>query len=200
MPLPTEIPNSAFPTPGKGLVVDLNGLVPVGVLAPSPANGYVLTYDSATGQQKWAAVSVTQPSARAYHNANQAITTGTVTALALNSERWDTDTIHDTSTNNSRLTCKTAGKYDISGSVFWDVGATGKRAVTIRLNGTTDIASQSAVNQGAGDGVQLTVATIYDLAVNDYVELTVLHNQGANLNVLVNGNNSPEFSMARVSA
>ena len=36
------------------------------------------------------------PGARVYHNANQSISNTTVTALAFNSERWDTDTIHDT--------------------------------------------------------------------------------------------------------
>ena len=48
--------------------------------------------------------------AHAYHNAAQSINTASETTLALNSERWDTDSIHDTAVNNSRLTCVTPGK------------------------------------------------------------------------------------------
>lgn len=53
-----KIPNAALPTPGQGLTLDPNGLLPVIVFAPNPANAFVLTYDSTTKQQKWAQVAV----------------------------------------------------------------------------------------------------------------------------------------------
>src|SRR5262245_13632341 len=91
------------------------------------------------------------PAVRVFHNANQAIVTATVTALAFNSERIDqagnaADTQHDTVTNNSRLTCKYAGVYDIGACIAWEVVAAGTyRQIGIRLNGTTIIAYQTAL-------------------------------------------------------
>ena len=52
--------------------------------------------------------------ARVYNTGNLTITNATETALTYNSEHFDTDTIHDTGSNTSRLTCKTAGKYTMA--------------------------------------------------------------------------------------
>ncbi|NQW23332.1 MAG: hypothetical protein HQ475_07805 [SAR202 cluster bacterium] len=136
-------------------------------------------------------------SARVYHSVNQSITNATDTALAFDSERWDTDVIHDTVTNNSRLTCKTAGKYIIVGSVRWTSNVTGVRNTFIRLNGTTWLAfNMPDTNQGNVHAI--TVSTIYDLAVNDYIELMVHQTSGGALNLEATGNYSPEFMMAKV--
>lgn len=137
------------------------------------------------------------PAARAYHSANQSITTATWTALALNSERFDTDVIHDTVTNNSRLTCKTAGKYQISGNVEWASNATGTRQLQVWLNGATDIGHE-ARQASTGGVMSMSISVIYDLAVNDYVELRVNQDSGGGLNVNSTGNYTPEFSMVRV--
>lgn len=138
-----------------------------------------------------------QPAARAFNSANISIATATTTAITLDSERFDTDTIHDTVTNNSRLTCKTAGKYQITGNVSWAASAGGTfRAVQIRLNGATTIAA--ALNSpSASNSSDMAVTTLYDLAVNDYVELMVRQDSGGALNVVASGNFSPEFMMSR---
>lgn len=138
------------------------------------------------------------PSARVFHNAAQSINNNTTTILAFNSERFDTDTIHDTVTNNSRLTCKTAGKYIVSATIGFASNATGVREVDVKLNGTTNIARriENAVN---GDNHYTTVDSLYDLAVNDYLEIAVVQTSGGALNVLSSGNSSPEFGMVRVA-
>src|SRR6266498_153432 len=89
------------------------------------------------------------PCARVYHNVAQTTTTAIALALAFNSERFDTDTIHDTLTNNTRLTCKTAGVYEIGGGVEFAANATGVRSLQIRLNGTTAIVEQDITSTGA---------------------------------------------------
>lgn len=139
-----------------------------------------------------------QPAARVFHSANQSITTSAGTALAFDSERFDTDTIHDTVTNNSRLTCKTAGKYQVTGSISFASNVTGLRQVFIRLNGTTAIAIQTAPAV-SGSTHELTVSTLWDFAVNDYVELMAFQSSGGNLNVTVTSSYSPEFMMSRVA-
>jgi len=142
------------------------------------------------------------PCVRVFHNAAQAITTGTNTALAFNSERLDqagnaADTMHDTVTNNSRLTCRYAGVYQITGNIEWVGNATGDRSCGIRLNGTTFIGQERRVASTTVTHEQV-VTTLYALAVNDYVELVVNQSSGGNLNVSVVSNLSPEFMMVRV--
>jgi hypothetical protein len=144
------------------------------------------------------------PAVRVFHNASQSITSSTITALAFNSERFDTaggsaSTQHDTVTNNSRLTCRFAGKYMITGQIAWQVSSSGtQRQVGIRVNGSTYIAFLT-IQPSASHGSEASIATIYDLAVNDYVQLVVVQDSGGALNVSAAGNYSPEFSMVRVA-
>lgn len=142
------------------------------------------------------------PCVRVTHNAAQSITSGVGTALAFNSERFDqagnaADTMHDTVTNNSRLTCRYAGVYQITGNIIWAANNTGQRGCAIRLNGTTFLADST--NDTAGTGTtNINVTTLYALAVNDFVELVVTQSSGGALNVNTSGNISPEFMMVRV--
>ena len=144
------------------------------------------------------------PAVRVTHNATQTLTTGLNGVLAFNTERYDqaggsADTMHDTVTNNSRLTCRYAGVYSIKGMVEFAFNATGVRTVQIRLNGTTNIgtAREQAVTSGSNTTI-VQVVSEYVLAVNDYVELLAFQDSGGNLNATVSGNYAPEFMMVRV--
>ena len=70
-------------------------------------NGQVLTADSTTATGlKWATAS-SSPSfngARVWNSTTQNISTATATAITWNSESYDTNSYHSTSTNTSRLT------------------------------------------------------------------------------------------------
>ncbi len=133
-----------------------------------------------------------EKSARAYSIYNFTTSHNSWTALPLESERWDNDDIHDNSSNTSRLTCRTAGKYLISGQAHFASGG-GLRAARIRLNGGTDIAFWW------GYPPSVYVETLYDLSVNDYVEFMVLQSSGGNLQLLTLSNYSPEFMMIRIN-
>lgn len=136
--------------------------------------------------------------ARVTHSAAQAIGTGAWATLAFNTERWDTHGLHDNAVNNSRLTCKTAGKYSIKGQARFDLNAAGKRSIMITLNGSTELCHNALLNLGAGTYVSVNVETIYDLAVGDYVELEVYQDSGGDLNVTQRANQTPEFMMQRI--
>ena len=134
------------------------------------------------------------PSCRAYNDAAIAIPNNSSTALTFNSERWDTDTIHDTSTNPGRLTCTTAGIYHIYGHLDIAGDATGYRSATIRLNGTTIIAAVTLDANGT-DPVRISISTEYSLAATNYLEISLYQNSGGDLNVNATANYSPEFGM-----
>jgi hypothetical protein len=134
------------------------------------------------------------PSCRVYNNAAISIGNNSVQVLTFNSERWDTDEIHSTVTNTGRLTCQTAGLYNIFGHVQFAANTTGIRSVLIRLNGSTYLASQLN-HQSSAAVAELSVNTIYSLSASDYVELMVYQNSGGALNVNAAANYSPEFGM-----
>lgn len=158
---------------------------------------YVIDDDGNVVGPLAAAVGGYTQGARVYNNAAISISNNTETTLTFNSELYDTDTIHDTGSNTGRLTCKTAGKYVISCVLEFASNATGYRSVAFRLNGSTYIAgrSQAAVN---GMGTQIELTTIYDLALNDYVEVRATQTSGGNLNVNSTNYYTPHFMMQRI--
>ena len=144
--------------------------------------------------------SVPAPAVRAYHNAAQSLTNNAFTTLAFNSTRFDQGTAtaqHDNSTNNSRLTCRHTGIYQITGQVEFASNSTGQRAIALHLNGSTYI---DQVEQGAvsGDVTIMNITTLYSLTSGDYVELQAFQNRGGSLNADSAGNQYPEFMMVQV--
>ena len=139
----------------------------------------------------------TDYSARAHSSTTQSVADNTVEAADLAAERFDTDTIHDNVTNNTRLTATTAGKYAIHGQVEWAGNATGVREIAIRLNGSTIIGINRASNLDTST-IYLEVATFWDMAATDYVELTLFQNSGGSLNAVEDGSRSVEFMMTKV--
>lgn len=139
-------------------------------------------------------------SARAFNSAAISLVSGTITILTLDSERWDTDTIHNTGVNTSRLTATTAGKYQIEGHAEFATGGSGQRRLDILLNGATVIAGQdcAATTSPVNSTIQCSIATHYNLAATDYVELRGLQRVSAPLNVNAASNYSPEFEMVKV--
>lgn len=135
------------------------------------------------------------PSVRVYNSAAISIPNATATVLTFDTERYDNDAIHSIVTNTSRLTCVTAGRYVISGSVEFAAGAGTYRIVEVLLNGTTVISAVRFTPTSSGV-TRLSITTQYNLAATDYVELRVQHDVGSAINVNASGNYSPEFAMA----
>jgi hypothetical protein len=130
-----------------------------------------------------AAEFATKPACSAYNNADQAVATGGYVKLAFDSESFDTDTIHDNSTANSRLTAKTAGRYRITLHALFESNATGFRIAMIKLNDTSYPVS-APVNAVNGQPTAIMVEALQGLAVNEFVEAAVYQNSGGDLNVL----------------
>lgn len=141
------------------------------------------------------------PAARVYRTTNQTITNGVTTSISFDAERYDTNGMHDNSTNPERITIQTAGKYAFKGNVSFASNATGIRDILILLNGTTTIA-QILLTPVNGFVTIIDISCDYECAAGDYVELQVFHNitGGGTLAVTAAGNYSPEFSAFRFSA
>lgn len=133
------------------------------------------------------------PCARAY-NQTTVIGTGAVTAMNFSLERFDTDTIHDNTTNNGRLTATTAGKYLISLYVAWPGNVTGERRISIRDKNGTEIAIVRALANTAAGPVQTEqeLTTLWDAAATDWFDATGYQTSGGNLTPVA------EFMMVRL--
>jgi hypothetical protein len=129
------------------------------------------------------------PCAHVTHSANQSIPDATLTAVAFDTERFDTDVIHDTATNNSRLTCKTAGKYRATFAGKYADSDIGYRTFGIYLNGATLLAETE---------IEGPFSVTVDLIVGDYLEVKTYQNSGAALNLLKTASYTPEFSIERI--
>jgi hypothetical protein len=136
------------------------------------------------------------PACRVYNSAHFAVANATDVPITFDTERFDTDTIHSTSVNTNRLTCKTAGLYLIGGSVQWALANGGNREIALRVNGTTEIDRDlGQIDAAPAVALAQNLATIYKLAVNDYVELIAWQNSSVSINAVLAANSSPEFWM-----
>jgi hypothetical protein len=137
--------------------------------------------------------------ARVYNSSNISVAHAALTALTFDSERYDTDSIHSTVSNTSRLTCQTDGKYLISANIHFASSAAGtSRAIIIELNGSGTYIAFDSRRPVSGDATRLSISTIYDLSAGNYVQLIPYQDSSGSLNVLASGNYSPEFMMQRI--
>lgn len=182
-----------------------DGSVTTGKLAALAVDGTKLASGAVSTSAKLGAKIVAPsnlaitPTCRVTHNASQN-TSGTAnatTAIAFNTERWDTDTLHDTVTNNTRITVVTAGVYVLNFSGLITSAQDGD-VMRIRLNGSTSIAGQGFVTYAPGGTTttwNITMTAVYTLAATDYVEAIYVNSAGTGARAVTNtGNVSPEFS------
>jgi hypothetical protein len=142
------------------------------------------------------------PACRAYRSVAQLIAHATTQAVVFDLERYDNDTMHSGGTE--RITFTTAGVYIVTlncqmVSAADYVGI----VVSIRLNGTTVIASQNITqNVAGGGGPGISVATTYKFSAADYIEALIYqaNSAAAARDLNANGNYSPEFAAAWLGA
>ena len=171
----------------QNAIVDAKGDLITATANDTPArlgvgtNGQILTADStaATGL-KWATPATSGFSgALAYASSlSMSMTSGSLQAVNLASEEFDTDGFHSTSSNTNRMTIPSgkAGKYLLV--VQFDVqfpGAGQYYLCQIRKNGTalTGMNRGFCGNVGGNQFQGGTMSTLVDAAVGDYYEFGI---------------------------
>jgi hypothetical protein len=124
------------------------------------------------------------PACSAYNSANISAPDNTGTVVTLNSEYYDTDTMHSTTVNTSRITFTTAGIYVVTFVCLWNKNANGDRQAQIRKNGSDTLVTDSK-HAGSADLFVGHSCTVQDsFAAGDYVEGIVKQDSGGALNLL----------------
>jgi hypothetical protein len=147
-------------------------------------DGQVLTADStaATGL-KWETAGAGFVGVKVYQTADQSMSNATFTAITFNSETFDTDGFHSTTTNTSRLTVPAgkAGYYLVIAQLAYNGNATGQRQAEVTVNGAGGFGKFIQLNAGSSYVPQPKGTTILNLAVGDYVELNGYQDSGGSL-------------------
>jgi len=144
---------------------------------------------------------------RAHYSGATTVNTGAGTVFAFDHEDYDTDTYHDTVTNNSRLVVGAGlgGYYRVTGRVRWAATANaGWRSLRIEKNsaGTPTVANVAGIVTVAAS----TVSVVFDvevtctvaLADGDYVELIGATSENTTCPNTAFLYHSPSFEMFRI--
>lgn len=122
------------------------------------------------------------------HSTGQSLVSGTHTLLTWDTEWFDSDGIHSTGTNPSRLTCITAGLYEIVLHIEWNSinnADAGHRFAMVFLNNNGGVAPVDAdeiawdhqiVLDSDGSGAPQTnhISFLWPLAATNYVEAVAM--------------------------
>lgn len=121
------------------------------------------------------------PRFKGYASTGQSIATGSGsdTPVALDSESYDSDNGHSTTTNTSRYTIQVAGTYLIMATASFPTNATGNRKLGININGTNANGGVFTGPAMSGNSWSACVCVEQALAVGDYVEMVVWQTSGA---------------------
>jgi len=141
------------------------------------------------------------PRFKGYASTGQSLTTGqTDVAITLDTEDYDSDNGHSTSTNTSRYTIQVAGTYLLLGTGAFTASATGNRKLGININGAN---ARGGTFQGPGMATNSWSATVcveQALIVGDYVELAMWQTSGGNLSTSASTGFGPTLMCQWVSS
>ena len=135
------------------------------------------------------------PHCSVYDNTGVLAVNATFTLMQFDTETDDTDTMHNTVTNNSRITFNTAGRYEIlihtgiavaTTYTVYDLRLT-LNAAGVAGGGTSIRTWNFGSAAGKSPGITTFVTVTRVFAANDYVELFLAQTSGANRNVIVAG-------------
>jgi hypothetical protein len=133
------------------------------------------------------------PRVNAYSSATTTVasTTSTATLVTLESESWDTDSMHSTTSNTSRITINTSGQYLVTFYARFPSNSTGFRMLNLRANAGGLYSQGSTISTiilpaTNGDVTFVTRTFELSLVAGDYYELFAQQNSGSSL-ALQNG-------------
>jgi hypothetical protein len=165
------------------------------------ASGKTLTFGDGTTQST--APAIVGSGCRIFHNTTQSVPNATATLVSFNSEEFDTDSYHDTATNNSRITIPSGkgGLFLVVGQLAYASGGASQSAeARILKNG---IRVSATLQQFATSSAQyFQVTTPLQLVAGDYLQMQAFHQLGGAVDLNGNSSSDPRtfFSVVRLGS
>lgn len=134
-----------------------------------------------------------------YKSGNVTISDSSETLMTFNSEAWDTDGFHSTTTNTGRITIPTGkgGKYLVVIREYIQSNSSGQRLTRLQKNGSVD---WTFTNPPVSGGVTvLTLSLIMSLVATDYISYNVLQTSGGSLDY-IGGTEGSNFQVTYLGA
>ncbi len=138
-------------------------------------------------------------SVRVFRTSTQSITQNSLTLVSWNSESYDTDGMHDNSTNPERLTVVNAGKYHVSVCIRWDelvIGHIQTQIVQTISGSPLIVARDTTYMPNTGSPPAQTFGVDLSILAGDYVTVQVEHHDSAAKNI---SNVSSHFSAHKIN-
>jgi len=133
---------------------------------------------------------------RAYAAGSLTVTNEGEVPMAFESERWDTNNLHSTVSNVSRITLDAARSCVVTAGARWSPHPTGVRSLYFVVNGNTRIAEQTQVASTTDNTpTQVTLTTVWTFAAGDYIEAYTYQNSGQDLVIQAFAPMSPDMGM-----
>lgn len=131
---------------------------------------------------------------RVYNSNTSGIPNNTNVRVYFDTERYDTDGYHNTS-SGTMITIPTGlgGVYSMGFASEWTSNASGARQQSFILNNVTNLAVDTIGKPGGAVALRVVTHTEHRLDDGDYVDVNVLQTAGATINLNAAGNYSPEF-------
>lgn len=138
-----------------------------------------------------------------YQTVVQALPNQAWTALTFDAEHYDTDAMHSTTTQNSRIVIPVSGTYLLVGGVAFAFNATGRRGAQWAVGGVANAfgaLTMLPTLTAAGSNPALAATSLpLRLTAGQYVELQAFQDTGAALNTLVLSSTQPYAGVLRLS-
>lgn len=168
---------------GDGHVVrdnPISGATNTNATAGTSYNGIQGTWASITNSE--IVPSPAKPMCKTDDSGSLSVSTASFTDVEWDAEEWDTNTMHDNSTNPELITFRTPGRYRVTASIAWPSDATGYRRIQIVDDGGAVIAEDF---RGAVSGEETGQSCVGEIEADagDYVKLAVYQNSGSNLSI-----------------
>lgn len=137
-------------------------------------------------------------SCRIYDASSQSLANGVETAINFDLENYDSDDMHDNSTDNTHITFTTAGKYFGAFTIEFQAASGGERRLRVLVGGSTRIAQTKLSFPDGADHDTMQVVWNYEADADEYIELMAYQNSGDAIDSQVSGSAYPSGWATRI--
>lgn len=156
----------------KGTTGSTGSTTPFNVMQPTILTNYIIS----TG------IGIGTYACRVYNQSNTGTLNNiTTTPIEFPNEVFDTASMHNTATNNSRIYLPVAGVYRVDAIYSFPNNTLGYRVLFIRKNGSVQQHYTNGAPYTGGDRTRMQINFEELYAANDYIELCAYHNAGSPL-------------------